>query len=266
MSNIIIAVSKDVIFKPFFLNKLIKKLKNKKFYISCIVEVSSNKKNRHPSPWSKISYLQIGIIFFLKKIISLFSIPLKWKYKSTVKLVSEFNKIPYIYTDNLNYLLGNFKLNKNDIFISFQPQIIKNPQKLNFNLINCHPGDLKLYRGIKPIFWAMIENQKILKISVHFIDKGIDTGEIIKECCLKINNSLGDNYIAAYEKSPEVILDAVEIIESCNKKNISLEKREKNDNGIYRKFPTHDDINYFYKIRKRTSFSFKNFLKLLKTF
>ncbi len=45
--------------------------------------------------------------------------------------------------------------------------------------INAHNGILPLYRGMDAIAWAVFHND-ILGCSLHFVDKGIDTGPIIR--------------------------------------------------------------------------------------
>ena len=157
-----ILISQDVIFKPIFVFSLINKLKQENLFIDEIIEVKKNEKLKkvkikNHTVWSKFSILQISIIFFFKKIISIFPIPLFLKFKSTVKLVAKKNNIKYQFIDNLNSYLRRIKLEKNDIVFSFQHQIIKEPEKYKFFLINCHPGDLSSYRGIKPIFWSMLD-------------------------------------------------------------------------------------------------------------
>ena len=45
-----------------------------------------------------------------------------------------------------------------------------------FPPVNCHAGMLPKYRGRNVINWAIINGEKELGITVHFIDNKIDTG------------------------------------------------------------------------------------------
>lgn len=45
-------------------------------------------------------------------------------------------------------------------------------------IINIHPAYLPTGRGIYPNFWCFFEGRTV-GVSIHFIDEGIDTGEII---------------------------------------------------------------------------------------
>ena len=46
-------------------------------------------------------------------------------------------------------------------------------------IINCHAGNLPFYRGRNILNWALINDEKKFGITVHFIDKKIDTGTIV---------------------------------------------------------------------------------------
>ncbi len=45
--------------------------------------------------------------------------------------------------------------------------------------INLHQGQIQKYRGAPPGFWELWNNEKEAGVTIHFIDEGIDTGDII---------------------------------------------------------------------------------------
>jgi methionyl-tRNA formyltransferase len=48
-------------------------------------------------------------------------------------------------------------------------------------VVNCHAGILPPYRGMDVIEWAILEgNPDQVGITVHFMDKGVDTGDILR--------------------------------------------------------------------------------------
>lgn len=63
-----------------------------------------------------------------------------------------------------------------------------------YGSINLHPSLLPKFRGRAPINWAILRGEKILGLSAHFIDIGIDTGPIIKQVkyTLSRNEDVGD--------------------------------------------------------------------------
>ena len=48
-------------------------------------------------------------------------------------------------------------------------------------MINLHPSLLPAYRGPNPYFWAFFDNADNLGVTVHYIDAGEDTGDIISQ-------------------------------------------------------------------------------------
>lgn len=53
-------------------------------------------------------------------------------------------------------------------------------------LINIHPSLLPKYRGPVPSLWAMLNNETETGITIHYVNDGIDTGDIIKQIPYKI--------------------------------------------------------------------------------
>ncbi|QWF85816.1 formyltransferase family protein [Amycolatopsis sp. CA-230715] len=48
-------------------------------------------------------------------------------------------------------------------------------------IINCHPGPLPSYRGVRPVNWALRNRETSHGITVHQIDHGIDSGPVLAE-------------------------------------------------------------------------------------
>lgn len=55
-------------------------------------------------------------------------------------------------------------------------------------ILNIHPSLLPLYKGKDAVGQAMDSNAKETGVTVHFVDEGMDTGEIIKQQSLSIVN------------------------------------------------------------------------------
>ena len=100
-----------------------------------------------------------------------------------IKYCHEY-KIDYLkYRDiNSKDCLTKIKKYNCDLFISmsfnqiFKNKIINMPP---LKTINCHAGKLPFYRGRNILNWALINDEKEFGITVHYIDEGIDTGDII---------------------------------------------------------------------------------------
>lgn len=103
-----------------------------------------------------------------------------------------------------------------DLFVSmsfnqiFRNEIINLPK---FKTINCHAGKLPFYRGRNVLNWALINNEDEFGITVHFVDEGVDTGNIILQRVYPINDN--DDYSSLLEKSyiecANILYDAIRL-------------------------------------------------------
>jgi methionyl-tRNA formyltransferase len=71
---------------------------------------------------------------------------------------------------------------KPDVLKIITGEIIRRPvlEIPAIGTVNTHAGILPDYRGIDSAYWAVIEGKKHeIGVTVHFVDEGIDTGEIL---------------------------------------------------------------------------------------
>lgn len=69
-----------------------------------------------------------------------------------------------------------------DLFVSMSYNQIFKARITNlppYKTINCHAGNLPFYRGRNILNWVLINDEQEFGITVHYIDEGIDTGDII---------------------------------------------------------------------------------------
>lgn len=53
--------------------------------------------------------------------------------------------------------------------------------------VNMHTGITPLYRGVHGAYWALVENnRKACGVTVHFVDQGIDTGDIVEQGAIEV--------------------------------------------------------------------------------
>jgi folate-dependent phosphoribosylglycinamide formyltransferase PurN len=101
--------------------------------------------------------------------------------------VGEFKEygIPVIFCDTLNDEKIVQKLvNERPQLVLFtgggliRPGVLENS---GAGVVNCHAGILPRYRGMDVIEWALLEGRfDQVGISVHFMDRGVDTGDILR--------------------------------------------------------------------------------------
>lgn len=123
-----------------------------------------------------------------------------------------------------------------DLFVSmsynqiFKKKIYSLPK---YKTINCHAGKLPYYRGRNILNWALINDEKEFGITVHYVDDGIDTGDIILQECYPITDD--DNYDTllhtAYQQCPKLLYDAIKLIQ--NNKVSGIPQSSISEYGLY---------------------------------
>ncbi|MCR2111210.1 formyltransferase family protein [Campylobacter upsaliensis] len=131
------------------------------------------------------------------------------------KLAQKF-AIPHFVCEDINNekslrLIESFKPN---LLVSmsfdqiFKARILKSYEG---RIINCHASKLPFYRGRNNLNWVLINDEKEFGVSVHFIDSGVDTGDIILQKSFSISDE--DDYSTllkrAYKACAFLLYEAV---------------------------------------------------------
>lgn len=135
--------------------------------------------------------------------------------------LAENNHIPVEIHQNINSdeFLDSISKYDVDLFVSMSFNQIFKTRTINYptlKTINCHAGKLPFYRGRNILNWALINDEKEFGITVHYVDEGIDTGDIILQKTYPITDE--DDYSTllntAYTGCADVLYDAVKAIQS----------------------------------------------------
>jgi methionyl-tRNA formyltransferase len=94
-------------------------------------------------------------------------------------------------------------------------------------VLNCHMGVLPLYRGMDVVEWPILNgNFNQIGISVHFMDKGVDTGDIL---CVKQIQPLKSETIQNLRDRIEPIMCKT-LVDTCiDFLNGNLQRRSQNN-------------------------------------
>ncbi len=170
-----------------------------------------------------------------------------------LRQVAEFYGIPVIERSDLNSescrsLLRQYEP---DLFISvaspiiFKEDLIKLPK---IDSINIHNAPLPKYRGMLPNFWQLYHGEELAGITIHRIEKGVDTGDIIAQRYVTIdpNDTLHDLIV---KTKIEDALMMIEVIEDFRLGMIVYKKQE--GEGSYHTFPTREDVLMLKKKNRR---------------
>lgn len=134
---------------------------------------------------------------------------------------AEENGIPVELSKNINsqQFIEKIKIYNAELFVSMSFNQIFKKEMINLpkhGTINCHAGKLPFYRGRNILNWALINDEKEFGITVHYLDEGIDTGDIILQETYPITDD--DDYstllIRAYEGCADVLYRAVKLIQN----------------------------------------------------
>ena len=114
--------------------------------------------------------------------------------------------------------------------------------------INLHTALLPKYRGLMPSFWVLKNNEEFTGVSVFFVDEGIDSGPIIVQKKVKINNLTQQELIKITKKiGMDAIAEAIDLIEKDDFDLIENDDSKK----TYYSFPKRSDVKDFYNKGKR---------------
>lgn len=141
--------------------------------------------------------------------------------------LAERNSIPLELSKNINSeeFIAKVKEYNVDLFVSmsfnqiFKSTLINLPK---YRTINCHAGKLPYYRGRNILNWALINDEKEFGITVHYMDEGIDTGDIILQEVYPITDvdDYGTLLSRAYVGCADVLYRAIKMIQTGSVKAI----------------------------------------------
>lgn len=120
--------------------------------------------------------------------------------------------VPFFAPENVNApsFLGTLETYEADVNVSMSYNQILRPEAIDAapkGFLNCHAGALPFYRGRNILNWALINGEGQFGVTVHFVDEGIDTGDIITQRFGVITPS--DTYASLLDRAVELCADAL---------------------------------------------------------
>ena len=158
----------------------------------------------------------------------------------SVKRVCKVCHIPYLYSENINArdFIQHCQELKIELIASVSPTQIFKENLISLpklGCINIHTATLPKYRGLYPAYWAMACGERTMGITIHYIEKGIDTGKIILQEELEIPPHATLDYMLRVTKlkGAELLLGATKQIAEGTVQGFYPEGE-----GTYFSFPT----------------------------
>lgn len=160
------------------------------------------------------------------------------KKDSVLMEMGRKRNIDVLWDANVNSLefIDKMKKYNVDLFVSMSFNQIFSAEMINLphlKTINCHAGKLPYYRGRNILNWVLINDEKEFGITVHYVDEGIDTGDIILQRSYTISDN--DTYRTlldrAYIGCADLLYDSLKVIQT---NQVSAKKQNEIDAiGMY---------------------------------
>lgn len=137
---------------------------------------------------------------------------------------------------NSDELLDVLRKDAPDLGVSVGYGQILGPRALDLpseGFVNFHGGDLPDYRGRDALRWAILNGETTISMTAHWMDEGIDTGDILLQYSISISrtDTWGDAFVQMVQKMPELVSETLRGIQDG-----SLTSKPQKGMGTY--FPT----------------------------
>jgi folate-dependent phosphoribosylglycinamide formyltransferase PurN len=257
--RILALVSNDVTYQPLVYEPLVES-KNSDFVGIVLVPFSTKQKSG--LRLLQFMYNLYGIKGFVYKTFQVLSYRLfdfigrfiRLKRCYSIKSIAKKYRIPLFTTEKINSkaCLEWIADLKPDIILSSQGHYIG--KKLlsipKIGIINKHAGMLPKYRGLYPVFWAMLNGEEQIGITIHFMNAKLDDGDIIVQETIPIQekDTFESMYRKVIRKTPDLFIKAIDMLEENDKMKLMP-----NDESLatYFSFPGKQDIKKFESVGKR---------------
>jgi len=250
--RIISIVSNDKTYQPIVYDKLIGTMVDN---FDCIIVVPFTSKVMPPGKMILFLFNLYGFKGFVLKfyevikcnILSIFENFFTLNRSYSLFNVAKKYDIPiYSYKSLDCSKLKNFLRSKNpDVIISSQghfvnKDILKIPK---YGVINKHAGLLPKYRGAYPVFWAMLNREKKIGVTIHYMNNKIDGGDIIiqKEIPISKVDTFETLYSKVINVTPSLFVESINAIQNNSMNTIT----NNDEHSTYFSFPAKLDILKF---------------------
>ncbi|MBD3346293.1 MAG: hypothetical protein GF401_14655 [Chitinivibrionales bacterium] len=160
--------------------------------------------------------------------------------------------IPSLDTQNVNdpAYIEKVRENRIDCIVSIAaPQIFKGPllDSVPKGCINSHSALLPENKGMMPVFWGMYSGNPYIGVTIHYMDKKLDSGDIVKQKKVEVGNeSLHEMIIKTKRLSAHLIDESLREIMAGR-----VQRSPMPQGGSYHSFPTPQEVKEFKRRGKR---------------
>lgn len=191
-----------------------------------------------------------GLNFFMYYLTKLIVRKLR---KKSVRNLCEKLQIPFSVETDINSAETARRLTDEnyDLFVSitatqiFQKKFLKIPR---IGTLNLHTSKLPQYRGVMPTFWVLKNGENETAVSVFWVDEGIDSGPIVTQYRVPIDNRIQSELIRiTKDVGIKAVIDSICKIQDGN----LIIMPNDNDTATYYKHPSREDVRLFLEAGNR---------------
>jgi methionyl-tRNA formyltransferase len=157
-----------------------------------------------------------------------------------LELIAQKYSIPFFRERDINssIFIDSVRESEPDLIITthfqklLKKELITLPDK---GCLNLHPSLLPCYRGMSPQHWPIINGDAETGLTVHYIDEGVDSGNILiqKKIPIDPNTYVFDLQMQMLPHYGKVVVDAIKKIENGD---AAGEKQDLTKGSFYGKF------------------------------
>lgn len=141
---------------------------------------------------------------------------------------------------------------KADLLISMScPQIIRKRLRDVFpkGAVNVHSAPLPRYRGLMPVFWALVNRESQTAVTVHELADKLDDGDIMAQrpVPIKAEDSWSDLVLRCKRVGADLLLETIRKIE----RGTAIRRPNSDAEATYFSFPTAADARRFRQLGRR---------------
>lgn len=157
------------------------------------------------------------------------------EYYNLSEMSIKEEKLNYVSSVNDSECIAILKDLSPDVIIVNGTRIINSKvlESTSSLFINIHVGITPQYRGVHGAYWALVKNDdENCGVTIHKVDKGIDTGDIIKQATIKISKE--DNFTTYPLHQYGVGIDLMkETLSEIREKRFSTFKKENVGSNLF---------------------------------
>jgi folate-dependent phosphoribosylglycinamide formyltransferase PurN len=224
------------IYKTFFKEHSILLVQCKNEAIENIIKKPFLKKIKSTIVKGPIKYINSLLLSYIKNTISK-------KVKNSFGNIEISKHIEYVRVDSndINGREAEAKLNEisPDLIIHISSNILKSTIFTipKIGTLNLHHGVLPYIRGLDSIYWGIFYGKyKWVGATVHFINDGIDTGEIIvkKQCELENKKNLHELIVLNEKNGTELLIESINLLNNVKLYNTIPVKNKFEEVSVYK--------------------------------